>query len=120
MNIEFVKWMVSYAEGFEYREQDWIQTPGLYGYGFNLIGDDWIDPVDWRAIYDPLLLQRAIEGINKSDNKYKILQHIKRILVWDSECGLHIPEVIYKFKDFENIDTAKEEALKYIYEQETK
>ena len=115
MDIEKIKWMVGYADEFEWnkKEGDWLfKLPSgycIYQYHF--------EDKFWTKSAYPHLLTRTIEGINR-DNKFKILLHFKRILVWDSECGLHIPKIILELKDFKHIDEAKRAAIDYVYEQE--
>ena len=118
MKTDFIKWKVGYAEGFV------------------LINDgDDIFP-DWVLIYnngnlDPLagdfdktaecslLLQRAIEGINLEMGIYQIDITKDCIEVWGN--GLSKKIVLIKGKLHEyTFDEAKEQALKYIWEQETK
>jgi hypothetical protein len=110
LNVEFIKWMVDLAEGF-----------GLDGYGEILFlpegrmmklqfltGED--------KIIFPLLLQRAIEGVNKyfytSTGAYKILP-----------CSNDKYEVYDMYSHLQDswtddtIDTAKIEALFYVREE---
>ena len=111
MNIDFIKWMIGYADGFEIKQR-------LSGYIIvdpekTQIDDDMIE--EDKVVY-PLLLQRAIEGINITE-RWLIMQGCNHIDVYDSmdeldEIVIEVPQ------DVDSIDQAKEQALKYIYEQE--
>jgi hypothetical protein len=63
-----------------------------------------------------LLLQRAIEGVNRENGAYRIEQAYNMIEVLDSEEYDVIS--VYEFPSEFSIDKAKEAALKYIFEQE--
>ena len=117
--IKFIKWMVGYAKGYHLKFKGIINQGkiDIIDYGEDIITLEEFSNCHSMAM--SLLIQRAIEGVN-SNNRYKILLHFKSILVWDSECGFHIPEIILELRNFKHIDEAKEVALKYIYEQEIK
>lgn len=76
-----------------------------------------------NKVYYPLFLQRVIEGINRD---YSINKHDDPIFgtvkIFSEDivtCSTGLKKVICKhfnFKDFENIDEAKEKAIKYILE----
>ena len=116
MNTDFIKWLVGYAEGFGLKEKGWIETPGLYGYDFELhSNDNWINPIDWKKIYYPLLLQRAIEGITNSVSPFFMAQNCDFIIAYEYGGKNYNHFSIIKF----GIDEAKKQALKYIYEQKS-
>ena len=102
--IDFIKWMVGYADGFEMVEGR-IKTPHKH----QLL----MDTIQVHKGYYPLLLQRAIEGVSKSKSKYYIDQFSESICVGTSRFFCYI----FEKDNGENIDQAKEQALKYIYEQ---
>ena len=112
MNINFIKWLVNYAEGFDLREK---RDKSIYIWyrDFSIITT--ADYYKW-FIY-PLLLQRAKTGWNKECNSGE------RIL----EVVGNTSERYLKYGKYQNIidlgqiedDEALEQALKYIYEQET-
>ncbi len=108
-DIDFIKWMIGYAEGFackgHYKGTLYYMAVAFCSFNATRITGD--------ALLYPLLLQRAIEGINKKGT-YEILQRFKGI-------GVFVDTLIYKaflFSGYESIDQAKEAALKYIYKQE--
>ena len=111
MIIDFIKWMVGYAEGFEIKNK-----------GITMPNNDFLDSEDIKdnPVYYPLLLQRAIEGYNAKDKKYIFIITNKRIIIVEPESGFNIPENNFNFHDYTSIDEAKEQTLKYIWEQETK
>jgi hypothetical protein len=112
-DIDFIKKCCEYADGFEYHNnpseygpevnwkcgyKDWIQKCGIIGFEFSPLM--------------PLLLQRAIEGVNNSSGDWIIEQHPDGIELYTNGNG--------KENDFffEDIDAAKRLALEYIFEQE--
>lgn len=128
IDIDVIKWMVGYAEGFE-----WVIGSGLEGVKCGerckFFSTSEIEGTKkrltthlWNSIYYPLLLQRAIEGINK-----KYFREGSKIYPWCiltattfytvSNLRDKITETIDM--DYDSIDQAKKEALKYIYEKET-
>lgn len=107
MDIDFIKWMCEKSEGFDWKDGQ-FQTP--YNEWYKLHKNrGWFDIM----IY-PLLLQRAIEGINLKDESIMINQRYSCIVIRQRY------EHDERFKLVDNPDKAKESALKYIYEQETK
>lgn len=108
MDIDFIKWMVGYAEGFEWNED----PEGVYvtfGTGYTLDPKDII--LFTGEVLYPLLLQRAIEGINNSTLDYEIMQN---------QCGCYL--LSDEELDFaaDTYDGSKERILEYIHEQEKK
>ena len=120
MNIDFIKWMIGYAEGFEI-----VMRGGIEGFAYI---DKFAFPFDrdiskniqWVSTYKPLLLQRAIEGINKKyrmiDSGLWISQNNRTVEV--AQDGTERWEKVYWYEDCDNPDQVKEQALKYICEQE--
>jgi len=116
MDIDFIKWMCDKADGFEI-EQDCVSACPLKMPGGTRTS------IDLRSDYVrleryPLLLQRAIEGVNrkyeKDENNYCI-----DLMSDDLEVGFNCYTRQHNFiKDFDSVDQAKESALKYVKEQE--
>lgn len=125
MDIDFIKWMCEKAEGFSIEER----TEGpllLQGEAIRTEHDYFKlgqEPPLWRTIYYPLLLQRAIEGVNRKCS-YQIDDgwYGYYIEIGCNQISIHYPDEPYKLYDHldtqKEIDQAKESALKYIYEQE--
>ena len=114
MDVDFIKWMVGYAEGFEWNSKSVVTPHDIIVPGSN--------KSIWNNVYYPLLLQRAIEGIEKNYD-IEILAYWNKSgkcyesQVFDTE-PLDIPLFKITYTDYKTIDQAKEQALKYIYEQE--
>ena len=108
MNIDRIKWMTGYADGFE-----WIDNKR----GCQLKAPDGryltIKFIMNYRVYYPLLMQRAIEGINREEG-YLIFQNFSEIRIEHNDNNGF--ERYYSFDDI-TPDQAKEAALKYIYEQ---
>lgn len=127
MDIDFIKWMCEKA-GFEYRING---LNGFLDFGphesvmdtFNYpTGSGLISTVRY-ALY-PLLLQRAIEGLNMEYREdFRVCFGTVKIFSTNIVVDRLNPTVerdIFEYEDFESIDKAKESALRYIYEQEQK
>ena len=117
MDIDFIKWMVGYAEGFE-----WGKETVTYQHSSWLLGRLHDQVVTW-GMY-PLILQRAIEGVNSSYFRDHDRYSLKSRYSYDQGKWCYM---IIRLQGegsqtdwYETIDEAKEQALKYIYEQETK
>lgn len=112
MNIDFIKWLCDKAEGFVFYEYDEfdieIETPCSEN-SFTDIGSLMAND----AFY-PLLLQRAIEGVNR-ESKYTVNQYHNSIPVCKNGYAISVP---FDLECFDSNDKAKESALQYIYEQE--
>ena len=106
-NIDFIKWLVSYAEGFT-----WLTVLTIYAPD----GEPCrIDSESFKLIYYPLLLQKAIERINRKGD-YEISIFKDRVYLNDYAKTFGTP---YNFIQYGwTIDKAKEKALRYIWEQE--
>ncbi len=135
MNIDFIKWMVSYAKDYVFEMRSTVQPqlgtindetpyipprmePYIVAHDFVLhhLTDIYFQSYHFKRELYPLLLQRAIEGINKKPEEYLIFQTFADIRIERNyDDGF---EKEYSFVDYD-IDQAKEEVLKYIWEQET-
>ncbi len=113
MNIEFIKWKIDYADGFEWDEQEghlFITIPN----GLKRTLVFWADFQEWHECYNPLLSQRAIEGVTGEVIIYKYKKLNGTRWNWSYEnmrSGDHVK--------LETPDQAKEAALMYIWEQES-
>ena len=115
MNIDFIKWMADYAEGFKLFENPDLKDP----YIKTSDGEYWnTKTLKDYSTREGIFLQRTIEGINKSDSEWTIWtnQYLKKIYAnWKDGNNTRSQ----KYPIGENIDEAKTATLKYIYEQET-
>jgi len=114
-DINFIKWMVEYANDFE-NDGDFIRYKKTKDY-FLEEHIFMTNNVYWSELYYPLLIQRAIEGINREKGIYLITQNFANVWIEHNICDDF--EEYFSFSDYESIDKAKEQALKYIFEQET-
>ncbi len=124
MEIDFIKWMVGYADGFEYQKRDdlrfdTIKTPDSEFWNVKTVKDYH---TRWG-----ILLQSAIEGINR--NAYKpgthgnprIFQEYDSIRLAIHENGKQVESYpVFFFKKYGSENQAKEKALMHIREQEPK
>ena len=114
MNIEYLKWKFELADGFEIKEIDGhllAKSPDQKAYSKSL---KWfLESNQWENIYHPLLLQRAIEGVNR-EYDFEIKQHADYLAVLNMK---ESPEIFEWDKLHTSIDQAKESALMYIWEQ---
>ena len=103
MDIDFIKWMVGYADGFEMK-RDFISviSPDALWDTEILLNDE---------ILLPFLVVKTLDGINNCNKKWEIRQNRNYISLYYE----HVCKISYKLK---SADQAKEQALKYIYEQE--
>ncbi len=112
MDIDVIKWMIGYADGFEWIEPDRIGMP----HGTWTVNDSCKDNPSWNFLIYPLLLQRAIEGVNRCNiynkSESKILVNL---YVYESitKNGSELYDI-----DWANPGKAKEASLKYVWEQE--
>ena len=110
MDINYIKWMVEKAEGFEWVSDEEISMPD----GSFFSGMGYLTGNEGRDVYYPLLLQRVIEQVN-----IEIDDPLKEISTfYDEDFGY-----MYIHKGLgspwkKTIDEAKDAALEYIYEQE--
>lgn len=118
--IEMIKWMCGYAEGFEYQKKEaqymeHIQYPG------GTCSLNWL--IDDPIVY-PLLLTRAIEGVNKGgyfgDTQWEVRTYRWGIEVLNYN-GVPFVKAKFRFEEKSNsylTNTAKLSALEYIYDKE--
>jgi len=109
MTIDFIKWMIRYAEGFEL-----VNREGRKGFchsdGYALPFDfDFSKNKKWDSTYKSLLLQKAIEGCLLHFGYHQIINGEGFWLVKGSDEQW--------FEAGEN-GYEKESALEYIYKQE--
>ena len=118
MNKEFIQWLANYADGFSNRKVPdkssnfAINVPKEHTFLEYKYGH--FDTEIWYNLYYPLLLQKAIEGINKEEG-YLVFQDFSEIGI-EHSYNLDINEY-FNFKDCGSIEKAKEEALKFIWEK---
>lgn len=114
MDINFIKWLCEKAEGFEISvDQDGQEYISTIHDSIDLN----INTPLARNVYYPLLLQRAIESVNRESQYNRIASNWRTISinqgfaerqkVWDFNVGNY------------TIEQAKELSLRYIYEQES-
>jgi len=112
MNIDYIKWLGGYAKGFGIRFTGTINHELIeYRHKSQIISCDWHNLEKW-FLY-PFLIQKAIEGINKTE-VFEIIQTRSNIVVYNYEGS---PPLNFELEP-DNETEAKEEALKYIWEQE--
>ncbi|MCP4356389.1 MAG: hypothetical protein GY793_12370 [Proteobacteria bacterium] len=125
MDIEFIKWMANNSAGFEWIVEksglEYLRSPSFLDFFPQDIKDEpsgsiVMKPHFFLETY-PLLLLRAIEGVNKISNYQICYSHPFYEVYYTPNNDLN---TIYESEVKENPDTAKEKALKYIYEQELK
>ena len=104
METSFIKWMCDKAEGFRIYYGDVVLPTEQFSR---------IKALAEHPCYYPLLLQRAIEGVNLEDGQFFINQNHAGIVVQD----MFDYEIQFKALELDN-DAAKESALRYIYKQE--
>ncbi len=120
MDIDFIKWMCDKADGFE-----WIHIPLKDGSGYyvsvsNKFGGVNIDSDFFEVYITPLLLQRAIEGVNRT-SIFEIIQNYGRVEIRNkTNVNSLLLDCCFCRNDNYTVDQAKESALQYIYEQELK
>ncbi len=122
--IEFVKWIIEKAEGFEYCCE--IGLSGIKDNPCNILIkyrspviklNEYIESmVIGHPVYDSLL-QKAIEGVNRESDKWIIIQTNAFVRLVDKDSAFKIPEVDYKLSEM-SPDKTKQAALMYIKEQE--
>ena len=111
IDTDFIKWKVGYADGFEMDE--------LAGYAPYVIYADRRNIAKYITKWEhyPLLLQKAIEGINRAEI-FQIYQAEYGISVYKRIRESKYAHELYEFKKYDSADQAKTAALKYVYEQE--
>ena len=106
-DIDFIKWLTSYAEEFKY-QGDGDPAPDIIEYNTYIMQADNKDLFSGKILY-PLLLQRAIEGINKKSEDYIVIQNHRHTTVATRL------DYDYLFEIEDISDQAKEEVLKYVW-----
>ena len=112
-DIDFIKWKVNYAEGF-----DWLE--GNIGFQPCIRYKEQICIANLVTEWDlyPLLLQRARSGWNKAHKSITHFIDMNKEYI-EFNCDIVNPP-LYWYKNYLSEDEALEKTLKYIYEQETK
>lgn len=123
--MDLIKWMGERAEGFSVYEESgysYIQTPS--GERYNLDARLFKSSPRWEEEVFPLLLTRAIEGVNRIANTqsdeemgWAIDQEAWGLTAY---IGFGATISIYAFAKYESEDQAKKAALEYVREQEKK
>ena len=108
-NIDFIKKCCEFADGFTYGFNEY--TEKAYVKYFQHRSSEKKSINQW-ALY-PLLLQRAIEGVNRDMSSRYIINSKGN----DIEVVSHKLEAGWIFK---NIDEAKRKALEYVFERKNK
>ncbi len=106
-DIAFIKWMCEKADSY-------LVMNGRIYYEGGYFKDDVSDLIGDK-LHKKNLLQEAIEGVNKSDGKYLIVQWPELIDIVNNDKD---SDPVFEAGLKDNTDQAKEAALKYIYEQE--
>ena len=125
LDIEIIKWGCGFADGFEIKIEDGCVI--FIVYQNNKVYRKYTTPTmaGFDSILDltndySLFLQRVTEGINKSfleekNDRWYIEATIESIYVWaaddNSICA------VYAYDERSDIDSIKEEAITYIYNQ---
>ena len=112
-NIEFIKKCIPFADGFELHADQLIFPEA----GIETLNDYLLDLKVWKLVWEPLLLQRTIEGLNRANIHWTIWtnQYFKKIFAnWEN--GNNSKSKQYYIGD--NIDKAKRKALEYVFDEE--
>ncbi len=115
MNIDFIKYYVPYTEGFTLNGDQLIFPEG----GIETLTEELLELPVWEKVWEPLFLQRAIEGVNK---KYQPGANLKDLHMPYIN---NVPNFIEVYGDCASIqleignnpEQAKEKALEYVREQ---
>lgn len=113
MDIDKIKWMVGYAEGFSLNGDQLIFPEG----GVETLTEELLKLRVWKLVWEPLLNQRAIEGINRAEI-FQIYQADYGLSVYKAIRESKYDHELYEFKKYDSIDQTKTAALDYVYEQE--
>ena len=113
MDIDKIKWMVDYA-GWEWiipfkNEAVSMTIPSIQIDQYDIlvfITDDFD-----KSVWFHMLLQRAIEGINRQEGEYEIIQNGWCVSVEWKSC-------VDEYSLLDNPEKAKESVLNYVYEKE--
>lgn len=110
-DVDFIKKCCEFAEGFEY-DGDCEPAPDLVKYDIYIMQADSPKLFSGNMLY-PLLLQRTIEGINKTSD-WHLEYYIHRIVMGNKIEPVLRQVDIYKCN---SIDEAKRKALEYVFER---
>lgn len=113
MNLNYIKWKVGYADGFEIEEDYFLKTP--FGITYNLRFLDTQSEGFTKGVI-PLLLQRARSGWNKAHKSITHFIDMNKEYI-EFNCDIVNPP-LYWYKNYPSEDEALESTLKYIYIQE--
>lgn len=111
MNIEFIKWMCEKAEGFEYNVKDCLHRDTI---NYPMGDWDFIDNINqerFQLVLYPLLLIKAIDGVNSGDGY--IIAISSSVIISDRDGN-----IIADFWRMADQDQAREAALKLVWENE--
>ena len=103
-DIDFIKKCCEYADGFEIIRDSILVVP----MGYRTMLNTFINDIQFTSTFYPLLLQRAIEGVNNSNLKWHI--------VMSKYNEIFINCLDYQL-GFGNGDKAKRAALEWIFER---
>lgn len=94
MEIDFIKWLVGYAEGFELSLMstdqisiEMIDIEKVVSFSTNIVMGNG-DPESneyWLKVYYPLLLQRGLRGLLKCDMLTYSLDILREVLLDDAK-----------------------------------
>lgn len=110
-NIDFIKWCCKYADGFGWTDNCKTRCPVIMPNGTQT----GIDGEYWIKERFPLLLQRAIEGVNREFKMFMIRQNRGGIEIF-SEVTDDIQD--FYFLGTHDCDQAKQQALMYVMERD--
>ncbi|MDA3941870.1 MAG: hypothetical protein PF693_21585 [Spirochaetia bacterium] len=119
MEDDFLKWLCKKA-GFYWNDEE-CSLSYEYEKGLSLIATK--GTLLYENVIYPLLLQKAFEGINIENNRFKIIQTYETVFIMIDDS---LDPINHRYFDFAvpqsvlPVNIAKEKALKYIYEQEKK
>lgn len=111
IDVDFIKWLANKAIEFYWSKEDRLELP----HGIWTVNDSCLVNPSWNSLIWPLLLQKAIEGINRAEG-FLIFQNFSEIRIEHNTN--HDVDKYYSFEDFGSEDNAKTAALKWIYNQE--
>ena len=110
--IDFIKTCCRFAEGFSWREPDKLDMP----HGSWTFNSSCKNNPSWNFLLYPLLLQRAIEGINNDIDNSLCAIFLTAAFVNVILKGKTVKTYpIYIHQDEHNPDHAKTAALEYVF-----
>ena len=131
MNIDYIKWMVEYAEDWKfrigYRNHNFIITPARHLINLDHLDNEHPRILKWTKEYYPLLTQKATEGIIKKHGFQFDLYFNKTTDLWDMifyNKNKKYPDSLDLLPHKDNLcpdnktpNEAKEQILEYIYKE---